>query len=175
MCRGHYRVCEPKGLTRSRYFRKVNPCIPIVDEVLFRRQYQINKDRISPALIAALLAHTLVHWNFSKTLSNHRHPDSRLIWNLANEAVYSELRLSPGMSIIKAILLDVGGLPTTSPIANGMLLGSAVSMAHSLGLNNDPLPWEISHLEKCLRMKIWWTLLVHDRWYVPRDVDRDQF
>lgn len=68
------------------------------------------------------------------------------------------------MSIIKAILLNIGGLPTTSLIGNGVLLGSAVSVAHSLGLNHNPLPWEIPQSEKCLRMKIWWALLVHDRW-----------
>ncbi|RFU76723.1 n-terminal binuclear zn cluster-containing dna binding domain-containing [Trichoderma arundinaceum] len=91
-------------------------------------------------------------------------PESRFIWNLANEAVYSELHFSPGMSIIKAILLNIGGRPTTSLIGNGVLLGSAVSMAHSLGLNHNPLPWQIPQPEKYLRMKIWWALLVHDRW-----------
>ncbi|KAI6780964.1 putative transcriptional regulatory protein-like protein [Emericellopsis cladophorae] len=164
----------------SLYFAKVNSCFPILDEVLFRRQYQANKDRISPALIATLFAHILVYWRHAKPEGQHRLPDSRFIWNLANGAVYSELHLSPGMSIIKAIILNIGGLPTTSLIGNGVLLGSAVSMALSLGLNHNPLPWEIPQIEKCLRMKIWWALLVHDRWTslahgTPPHISRAQY
>lgn len=86
------------------------------------------------------------------------------MWNLANEAVYSELHLAPSMSIITAIMLNIGGRPTTSMIGNGVLLGSAVSMAHSLGLNHNPMNWKIPTSEKLLRMKIWWALLIHDRW-----------
>ncbi|KAM3519694.1 hypothetical protein MY4038_009699 [Beauveria bassiana] len=91
-------------------------------------------------------------------------PDGRFIWNLANEALYSELHLSPGVPIITAILLNVGGRPTTSLIGNGVLLASAVSIAHSLGLNHDPTDWNIPESEKRLRMSIWWALFVHDKW-----------
>lgn len=147
-----------------RYFRKVNRCMPLLDEASFRRQFRDDKDRISPALLACLYAHTTIYWRHSASLSKHRCPDSRFVWNLANEAVYSELHLSPGMSIIKAILLNINGRPTTSLIGNGVLLGSAISMAHSLGLNHNPLPWKISVSEKVLRMKIWWALLINDRW-----------
>jgi hypothetical protein len=68
------------------------------------------------------------------------------------------------MSIIKAIVLNITGRPTTSLIGNGVLLGSAVSMGHSLGLNHNPIPWEIPQPEKSLRMKLWWSLLIDDRW-----------
>lgn len=146
------------------YFSKVNRCFPLLDETSFRRQYSENKDRISSALLAALYAHTTTFWRTSPVLSRHRCPDSRFIWNLANEAIYSELYVSPGMSIIEAILLNVGGRPITSLIGNGVLLGSANAMAHSLGLNHNPLPWEIPQSEKNLRMKIWWVLLVLDKW-----------
>lgn len=130
----------------------------------FRRQYYENKDRISPAVLACLYAHTLVYWRHSSFLSRHRCPDTRYIWNLVNDAIYSELHLSPGMSTIKAILLNIGGRPSTSLIGNGVLLASAVSMAQALGLNHNPLPWKIPQSEKYLRMKIWWALLIHDRW-----------
>lgn len=153
-----------KLMTNTRYFERINPCMPLLDELSFRRQFHEDKDRISPALLACLYAHTLVYWYTSPRLSQHRCPDSRYIWNLANEAVYSELHLSPGMSIIKAILLNIGGRPTTSLIGNGVLLGSAVSMAHSLGLNHDPSTWTIPQSEKNLRMKIWWSLAILDTW-----------
>ncbi|KAI8674817.1 Zn(2)-C6 fungal-type domain-containing protein [Fusarium keratoplasticum] len=146
------------------YFEKVNSSFPLLDETSFRRQYSINKDGISPALLASLYAHSMTFWGSSPSLSRQRRPDGRFIWNLATEATYSQLYRSPGMSIIEAILLNVGGRPTTSLIGNGVLLGSAIAMAHSLGLNHNPMPWEIPQSEKNLRMRIWWALLVHDKW-----------
>jgi hypothetical protein len=106
----------------------------------------------------------MIYWNHSSTLRAERCPDRRFVWNMANEAVYSELYLSPSMSVIQAIMLNVGGRPTTSLVGNGVLLGSAVSIAHSLGLNHDPMGWNISRGEKVLRMRTWWALLAHDRW-----------
>ncbi|KAH7175648.1 fungal-specific transcription factor domain-containing protein [Dactylonectria macrodidyma] len=159
------RLLEPyEGDVIDVYFNKVNSSFPLLDEASFRRQFLENKERISPALLACLYAHSMTFWDTSPVLCRHRCPDIRFIWNLANEAIYSELHVSPGMSIIEAILLNVGGRPTTSLIGNGVLLGSAVAMAHSLGLHHNPIPWEIPKSEKYLRMKIWWALWVHDKW-----------
>ncbi|KAI0596368.1 fungal-specific transcription factor domain-containing protein [Biscogniauxia sp. FL1348] len=146
------------------YFDKANNCLPLLNKESFKSQYSEAKDRISPALLACLYAHSLVYWRFSPQLAPHKCPDVRFVWNLANEAIYSELHLSPGISTITAVLLNVGGRPITSLIGNGVQLGSAVSLAHSLGLNHDPSSWDIPLSEKVLRMKIWWSLLIHDRW-----------
>ena len=115
-------------------------------------------------MLANIYAQSLVYWRYSQALASRDCPDIRYIWNLANEALYSELHLAPGISIIKAILININGRPNTSLIGNGILLGSAISMAYSLGLNHNPLNWEIPASEKYLRMKIWWALIVHDRW-----------
>ncbi|KAF7528436.1 hypothetical protein G7054_g10136 [Neopestalotiopsis clavispora] len=146
------------------YFRKVNVCVPLLDRCSFKHQNETAKDKISPALLASLYAHTLTYWRFAPERCEQRVPDGRFIWNLANEALYSELHLSPGISTITAILLNIGGRPTTSLIGNGVQLGAAVSLAYSLGLNRDPLPWDIPNAEKLLRMKIWWSLMIHDKW-----------
>lgn len=155
-----------RGLHEStfRYFKKDNPCLPLLDEGSFWTQYNTAKDRISPALLCVLYARSVVYWRFVPELAKHRSPDIRFIWNQANEAIYSELYRSPGISTITAILLNVGGRPTTSPIGNSAQLGSAVSLAQSLGLNHDPSPWDIPESEKRLRMRIWWSLLIYDRW-----------
>ncbi|OAQ99555.1 hypothetical protein LLEC1_01327 [Akanthomyces lecanii] len=146
------------------YFHKINKCMPVLDEGSFRRQFQQRKEKISPALLACLYAHMVVYCTNSHPSINRAWPDGRFIWNLANEALYSELHLSPGVSIITAILLNVGGRPTTSLVGNGVLLSSAVSIAHSLGLNRNPLDWDIPTSEKYLRMRIWWVLFVQDKW-----------
>lgn len=147
-------------------FQQGQRVLPLLDESSFRKQYRDRKDGISCALISCLYAHSLAFWDTSPILSRHRCPDRRFVWNLANEATYSELHLSPGMSVVEAILLNVGGRPTTSLMGNGVLLGSAVAMSHSLGLHHNPMQWEIPAWEKKLRLKIWWALWVHDKWYV---------
>lgn len=138
--------------------------MPLLDEPSFRLQYSQNKNNISPALLACLYAHTTVYWRQSPVLHKYHRPDSRFIWNLANEAIYAELHLSPGLSAISACILNISGRPTTSLIGNGILLGSAVSMAYSFGLNHSPLSWKIPLSEQMLRMKIWWALLLQDKW-----------
>ncbi|EGY14508.1 uncharacterized protein VDAG_05672 [Verticillium dahliae VdLs.17] len=146
------------------YLSKANVCFPLLDEDSFRDQYRSARDRISPAVLACLYANSLTYWKFDPTLSPERCPDQRFAWNLACQVLYSELRHSPGISSIAASLLNVGGRPTTSMLGNGVQLGAAISLSHSLGLNRNPLPWHIPQSEKFLRMKIWWCLLIHDRW-----------
>lgn len=146
------------------YFRKANICFPLLDKMVFRNQYTTAKDHISPALLSSLYAHSLVYWKADPELASQRAPDGRFVWNLATEALHSELFVSPGISTITALLLNIGGRPTTALIGNGVRLGSAVSLAYSLGLNHDPLSWDISQSEKMLRMHIWWALLIQDRW-----------
>ncbi|CAG8248089.1 unnamed protein product [Penicillium salamii] len=162
------------------YLKKVNPCLPLLDESSFRAQYMNTKHRISPALLANLYAQSLTYWRHDPVLSRERCPDSRFVWNLAIEASYSELHASAGISTIKSLLLDVGGRPTTSMTGNGVRLSSALSLCHSLGLNRNPLPWDIPQAEKHLRMKVWWSVLIHDRWSsltygTPPHIRRSQY
>ncbi|TQV97779.1 N-terminal binuclear Zn cluster-containing/DNA binding domain-containing protein [Cordyceps javanica] len=159
------KLLEPKlDQIIDEYFHRINSCMPLLDEDSFRRQLQENREKISPSLLACLYAHMAVYCGNSTLIADRSWPDGRFIWNLANEALYSELHLSPGVSIIAAILLNVGGRPATSLIGNGVLLSSAVSIAHSLGLNYNPLGWNIPESEKHLRINIWWALFVQDKW-----------
>ncbi|KAK2045692.1 fungal-specific transcription factor domain-containing protein [Colletotrichum somersetense] len=162
------------------YFQKVNICFPLLDEVSFKHQFNTARDRISPALLSVLYAHSMVFWKHSPDLPAQYFPDSRFIWNQATETLFTELHISPGISTIIAIILNVGGRPTTSMTMNEIQLGSAVSLAQSLGLNRDPVDWNISMPEKCLRMKIWWALVVHDKWLslaygTPPQIKRYQY
>ncbi|UNI18315.1 hypothetical protein JDV02_004589 [Purpureocillium takamizusanense] len=144
------------------YFSRGNGCFPVLDEGYFREY--VSRSRVSPAVVACLYAHAMCYWSSDPNLSRHHRPDARFIWNLALEALYSELHISPGMPSIIAILLNIGGRPTTTMVGNGMLLGCAISLAHSLGLNRNPIAWNITEGEKTFRMQIWWCLVIHDRW-----------
>ncbi|CEL02244.1 hypothetical protein ASPCAL03415 [Aspergillus calidoustus] len=162
------------------YFFKANPCFPLFDEASFRGSYSLHKNKISPALLSNLYANSLVYWKSSPRLASGRTPDIRYIWNQANEALHSEMFLSPGIPTIMAILINVCGRPSTSIFGNGGMVGMAVGLSNALGLNRDPSGWSISPLEKSLRIRIWWLVIVHDRWCslaygTPLQVHRAQY
>jgi len=48
---------------------------------------------------------------------------------------------------------------------NGGMVGTAVALSNSLGLNRDCSAWEISPGEKALRSRIWSIVVLMDRWY----------
>ncbi|KAF4958736.1 hypothetical protein FSARC_10927 [Fusarium sarcochroum] len=110
------------------------------------------------------LVEILAFWKSDPVLAQERRPDERFIWNLASEALFSELRLCPGIYTIAAVLLNVGGRPSTLLFNNAGQLGFAVSVAFAMGLNRDPSSWDIPEQEKKLRRRVWWALLIHDRW-----------
>ncbi|KAL2818649.1 fungal-specific transcription factor domain-containing protein [Aspergillus granulosus] len=162
------------------YFSRANPCFPLFDEASFRGSYSTHKDKISHALLSNLYANSLVYWKSSPRLASGRTPDIRYIWNQANEALHSELFLSPGIPTIMAILINVCGRPSTSMFGNGGMVGTAVALSNALGLNRDPSEWSMSSLEKSLRIRIWWLVIIHDRWCslaygTPLQVHRAQY
>lgn len=60
------------------------------------------------------------------------------------------------------------------------MVGTAVALSNALGLNRDPSSWSISLLEKSLRIRIWWLVVIHDRWCslaygTPLQVCRTQY
>ncbi|KAK1593432.1 fungal-specific transcription factor domain-containing protein [Colletotrichum navitas] len=146
------------------FFEKPNRCFPLLDRDSFEKRFAEDRRHISPALLSCLYAHTTTYWAQSPRLATHHRPDTRFIWNQANDALYSEIHLSPGISTLLGILLNISGRPLTSIIGNGLLLGSAISLCHSLGLNRDSSDWDVPEAEKLLRTKIWWAIFVYDKW-----------
>ena len=115
-------------------------------------------------MLSNLYANALIYWECSARLQGTRPPDGRFIWVLACEALHSEMFLAPGTSTVLAIILNVGGRPSTSVFGNGGLMGMAVSLSHALGLNRDPSGWDISPAEKAFRVRVWWLVVVQERW-----------
>ncbi|KAG9601564.1 hypothetical protein KCU77_g2749, partial [Aureobasidium melanogenum] len=146
------------------FFENVNVCFPILDEASFRRTYTEHKDRLSCALLANLYANAMTYWKNSPRLRSCHPPDQRYIWVQANEALHSELFLSPGISTVISIVLNVHGRPSTSMFGNGGMVGTAVALSNSLGLNRDCSAWNISPEEKAFRFRIWSIVVLMDRW-----------
>jgi hypothetical protein len=118
----------------------------------------------SPALLACIYAHAMTFWSSDPMLATQHKPDHRFVWNLASETVYSELRTNPSLDTIAAILLSINGRPSTLVLNNVGQLGFAINMAFTFGLHRNPHSWDLPEHEKRFRMRIWWALLLNDRW-----------
>ncbi|KAB8293982.1 hypothetical protein EYC80_009449 [Monilinia laxa] len=149
---------------------------PNVDEVV--NLYGSDKS-LSPALICDILASSLVYWRLSPILKQFPVPDQRYCWNLAVESLQGDF-LAPGLSTLYTALLDLSGRPVVSITGNTLTSGRTVALAHSLGLNRDPSRWRISDHEKNLRTRLWWGVLIHDRWSsfahgVPAHIRKNEY
>jgi hypothetical protein len=108
---------------------------------------------------------SLVYWKHTPKLARHPKPDVRYAVNLSVAALHEDFS-APGLSTISAALVDLTGRPIFSMTGNALNCGRTVSLAHCLGLNRDPSNWKLSVQEKNQRIRLWWGVVIVDRWYV---------
>lgn len=112
---------------------------------------------------------SLVYWRHTPKLASHPKPDVRYAVNLTVSALHEEFS-APGLSTISCALIDLTGRPIFSMTGNAISCGRLVSLAHCLGLNRDPSNWKLPQSEKDHRVRLWWGVVIHDRWYVPKAI-----
>ncbi|KAE8144161.1 fungal-specific transcription factor domain-containing protein [Aspergillus avenaceus] len=144
------------------YFEESHMAFPILDEQLFLELYK-SGDKLSPVLTCDFFAFALILWHHSPVLRQFPKPDAYFIWNLAVEALQQDF-LAPGLSTVYSVIMDMTGRPVISMLGNTINNGRAVILAQSLGLNRDPTNWRRSKSEKSLRIRLWWAVVIHDRW-----------
>ncbi|KAF9892150.1 hypothetical protein FE257_002556 [Aspergillus nanangensis] len=150
------------------YFEKWHPAFPILDEQSFMELYK-SGDKLSPALTCEFFALSLILWQHSPMLRQFPKPNTQFIWNLAIEAMQHDF-MAPGLSTVYSVVLDMMGRPALGVLMNTMNNGRAVCLAQSLGLNRDPTHWRRQKSEKALRIRLWWAVIINDRWSVFRPV-----
>jgi hypothetical protein len=131
---------------------------------MLRRVLTANKESMSPALLCHIYGNALTYWRSSPRLATTAAPEQYTVWYHAEDALNAEWKTTSGVSMILAILLNLCGRPSTHYLGNGVLLGMAVSLANSFGLNRDPTHWNLSPSEKRFRVRIWWLLVIYDVW-----------
>ncbi|KAE8379923.1 fungal-specific transcription factor domain-containing protein [Aspergillus bertholletiae] len=144
------------------YFEEIHPAFPLLDEQLFMELYKTD-DKLSPVLICYFFSVSLILWQHSPILRQFPKPDVYFIWNLSVEALQQDF-LVPSLSTMYSVLLDLGGRPIYSMLVNTVNNGRAVTLAQTLGLNRDPTNWKRPKREKSLRIRLWWAVVIHDRW-----------
>jgi hypothetical protein len=140
-----------------RYFDKIHPSFPILDRTYLG---DILKNE---TILCEIYAISLLYWKSSNISLSQPQPDTKYFWNLAVSALQEEF-LSPGLSTVHSALIDLTGRPSLWLTGNVINSGRTVALAHSLGLNRNPRNWKIHKSEQDTRIRLWWGILIHDRW-----------
>ncbi|OJJ03067.1 hypothetical protein ASPVEDRAFT_72823 [Aspergillus versicolor CBS 583.65] len=146
------------------FFSKINVAFPVLDAASFKSIYFTDQRKVSPAILANLYASALIYWVDSPTLRSSRCPDINFVWAQAYDVLSSELANSPGLSTVISVILNICSRPSTSILSNEGMMGLTVAFCNSFGLNRDPTGWDISPLERQIRVKLWWIVVLIDRW-----------
>jgi hypothetical protein len=155
------------SLTRLdfRFLDRFNVAFPIFDGHAFWEAYISDGGEDPPnTLLCQVYAMSLVYWKQTPKLARHPKPDVRYAINLSVAALHEDYS-APGLSTVSAALLDLTGRPIFSMTGNAISCGRLVSLSHCLGLNRDPSNWKIPLAEKKQRIKLWWGVVIQDRWY----------
>ncbi|RAH75193.1 putative C6 transcription factor [Aspergillus aculeatinus CBS 121060] len=162
------------------FIDRFNAAFPIFDGESFWEAFISETPGDPPAsLLCQVYSMSLVYWKHTPKLACHPKPDVRYAVNMTVAALHEEFS-APGLSTISAALIDLTGRPIFSMTGNAISSGRMVSLAHCLGLNRDPSHWKLSPAEKNHRMRLWWGVVIHDRWGsfghgVPPQIAKNQY
>lgn len=144
------------------YFEHLCPAFPLIDEQGFVNRLN-GKHAISRTFLSTFVAYILFYWNMGPELMLHPRPDQDFAWSVAVQAMNADIQKCD-INAILTIVLNVAGRPSLGFVNNMMSVARAVAISHSCGLNHDSREWKIPEHEKRLRWKVWWAVLIHDRW-----------
>ncbi|KAI9924751.1 hypothetical protein MW887_006607 [Aspergillus wentii] len=160
--------------------RLFNVAFPIFDGESFWESYISDSPSEPPAsLLCQVYSMSLVYWKHTPKLACHPKPDVRYAVNMTVAALHEEFS-APGLSTISAALIDLTGRPIFSMTGNAISCGRLISLSHCLGLNRDPSHWKLSQRDKNNRVRLWWGVVIHDRWGsyghgVPPQIAKNQY
>ncbi|KAH7419296.1 hypothetical protein BKA64DRAFT_650497 [Cadophora sp. MPI-SDFR-AT-0126] len=147
---------------RQLYLAKIHPAFPTLDETILTEP-STSQSKGAAALLCDVYASSLVYWSQAPVSAGRPRPDQRYAWNLAVQALADDF-LGPDLSTLQAQVVELNGRPVYSIIGNTVGNGRAVALSYSLGVNRNPSQWSIPQREKHLRIRLWWGVLIHDRW-----------
>lgn len=148
------------------FIHHFNSAFPIFNSEEFWNSLVLN-DSIDSAssILCQVYAASLTYWKRIPGLSGRPKPNVSYAANLADLALDQDFA-APGLSTITAAVINLSGRPADSTTGKAIGCGRTISLAHSLGLNRDPTNWKICEAEKDQRIRLWWGVLIHDRWCV---------
>ncbi|ORY84141.1 fungal-specific transcription factor domain-domain-containing protein [Leucosporidium creatinivorum] len=142
------------------FLNKTLPAYPIMSSTRLKaafaeRGVQSGEGSTPYAVLTAILAHTTT---YLPTLRPHHKP----LWNLVLDSMEDEYR-QPRLQTLQLALLVLSSRPTLNSGQNSIGIARAIGAAQLLGLHMDPSEWKLPAWEKSIRKRLWWGLLIHDK------------
>ncbi len=134
------------------------PAFPLADVATVRQALsQVDTPGASQVgLLTSMLAHVT-------TYVPQLRPLHKQLWRQALGTVEDESR-RPRLQMLSLAMIIASSRPQIQLGQHVIALGRAAGVAFLLGLHRDPEKWMIPKWERSLRRRLWWCLLIHDKW-----------
>ncbi|TKA53416.1 hypothetical protein B0A53_04402 [Rhodotorula sp. CCFEE 5036] len=143
------------------YLSRSQPALPVLGMQTFAQTEptDLAAKGVSYALLTSLIAHATSYASrVYEIRSVHKH-----LWRQVILPLEDEFR-KPSFQTIQTAIVILTSRPAINVAQNHIAMGRVVTAAQLLGLHLDPSAWRVSPRERSLRKRLWWTLLVHDKW-----------
>lgn len=144
------------------YFEHLYPAFPVLDEECMITKMS-DKQTVPRTFLVNFIAWVLFYWNMGSDLMLHVRPDQDFAWSVAVQAMVADIQKGDMAAVISTVF-NVAGRPSKGFVSNMTSVSRIVALSHSCGLNHDCREWKIAEYEKRFRWKVWWAILLHDRW-----------
>lgn len=115
-----------------------------------------TKIPLDPVLANATLATATVY-------DHSLRPISRRAWGANLKALTEQFEIST-LVTLQVALTDLTGRPSINTSGNFMSFCQTLAISHMLGLHLDCTGWNMPVEEKDVRIRLWWAILIHDKW-----------
>ncbi|KAI2635201.1 fungal-specific transcription factor domain-containing protein [Xylaria nigripes] len=148
------------------YFRWVHPIVPVINKTRFMRQYQDPKNPPSLLLLqAVLLAGSRVCQNQQLMDANGSTTPAALTFYKRAKALYDANYEDDRVTIVQSLLLMGWYWEGPEDVTKNVFYWSrvAIIVAQGSGMHRSVEGSQLSHADKRLWKRIWWTLFTRDR------------
>ncbi|KAK5557715.1 hypothetical protein LTR46_003893 [Exophiala xenobiotica] len=145
------------------YFENIHPCYPLVDEECVMSKIK-EPNAFPQTFYVNLAAYALFYWDLSPSLAPYARPDQDVAWQTAVAAIVADMQKGDLATVI-SLCINVAGRPSRCLVHNVSNVARAVALSHAMGLNHDSSEWKLAEMEKRLRWKAWWGVVIQDRWF----------
>ena len=147
----------------ANYYEHFHPCYPVTEEDCVMSRCK-DRTQLPETFFVTLIAYALFYWDASPALAGYARPDQDFAWSMAVAANIADMQKGDVSTII-TICINISGRPSRCLVNNVANVARAVALSHAIGLNHDCSGWKISDMEKRLRWKAWWGVVIQDRWF----------
>ncbi|CAH0019159.1 unnamed protein product [Clonostachys rhizophaga] len=122
-----------------------------------------DRNNLPETFLLLLVSYALFYWDLIPGLSTYTRPNQDFVCYISVASITATTD-EGDMATVSALCLGVSGRPWRRLVHNAAGVARAVAVAHTMGLNHDCSGWNIKDLEKCMRWKVWWVVLILDQW-----------